>query len=49
MTHAGYVLAGWGSTLLVLGGYACWLVRRGRRLASAVLPGERRWSGSDAS
>lgn len=28
-----YVWAGYGVTLLGLGGYAVWVVRRGRRLA----------------
>ncbi len=43
MTHLGYLLAGWGAALLVLGAYALRLVRRGRALASRVPEGERRW------
>jgi heme exporter protein D len=44
MTHAGYVLGGWGITLLVLAAYSVRLVRRGRRLAARVPPSERRWT-----
>ena len=44
MTHAGYVAAGWIGTAVLIGGYAVALVRRGRRLARQVPPGERRWS-----
>ncbi|MCH2424585.1 MAG: hypothetical protein MK174_03350 [Acidimicrobiales bacterium] len=50
MTHAGYLVAGWGISLVVLGGYAFGLVRRGRRLAPRV-PGDGRrwidWPGAD--
>ena len=44
MTHAGYVAAGWGVSLAVLGLYALRTVRRGRALAAKVPPEERRWS-----
>ena len=44
MTHAGYVAAGWGISLAVLGAYALRTVRRGRSLAERVSPEERRWS-----
>ena len=50
MTHVGYLVAGWGISLFVLGGYAFGLVRRGRRLAPRVPVDGRRWidsSGSD--
>jgi hypothetical protein len=33
-----YVLAGYGITLLALGGYAARVIRRGRALARAVPP-----------
>ena len=44
MTHVGYVAAGWGIALAVLGGYAVWVLRRGRSLAERVPPEQRRWS-----
>ncbi len=44
MTHVGYVAAGWGISLAVLGGYAVRTLRRGRTLAAQVPPEERRWS-----
>ncbi|MEO7573530.1 MAG: hypothetical protein ABIX10_13940 [Acidimicrobiales bacterium] len=44
MTHVGYVAAGWGIALVVLGGYALRTLRRGRALATQVPPEERRWS-----
>lgn len=44
MTHAGYVLTGWGIALLALGGYAARTLRRGRALAEQVPPEARRWS-----
>ena len=50
MTHVGYLVAGWSISLVVLGGYAFGLVRRGRRLAPRVPVDGRRWidsSGSD--
>lgn len=44
MTHVGYVTAGWGISLAVLGAYAWRTVRRGRALSARVAPEERRWS-----
>jgi hypothetical protein len=44
MTDTGYVAAGWLSALGLVGGYALWVVRRGRRLSRQVPPEERRWS-----
>jgi hypothetical protein len=44
LTHAGYLVAGWGIGLGTLGLYALALVRRGRRLAAQVPPEDRRWS-----
>ena len=43
-THVGYLAAGWGISLAVLGAYAVRTVRRGRSLAARVPPEERRWS-----
>jgi len=43
MTHLGYLIAGWGISLAVLGGYALRVVRRGRRLGALVPEGHRRW------
>ena len=36
MTHLGYLIAGWGISLAVLGGYALRVVRRGRRLSVPI-------------
>lgn len=44
MTHVGYIAAGWGSALALLGGYALRTLRRERALAAQVPPEERRWS-----
>ena len=44
MTHAGYVAAGWGITLVVVAGYAARTILRGRALARRVPPEERRWT-----
>lgn len=49
MTHAGYVLTGWAVTTTVLGSYAWWLIRKGKRLAVLVPPEERRWSAPGGS
>ncbi len=43
-TYAGYLAAGWGISLAVLGGYAWITVRRGRARAALVPAKERRWS-----
>ncbi len=44
VTHVGYVTAGWSLPLLLLGGYALSVLRRGRRLSERVAPADRRWS-----
>ncbi len=43
-TDVGYLAAGWGISLAVLGGYAWITVRRGRSGAAQVPAEERRWS-----
>ncbi|MFN3216098.1 MAG: hypothetical protein ACE367_06350 [Acidimicrobiales bacterium] len=47
MTHAGYVFAGWGLGLAVIGLYAWSVIRRGRALSRHVPPQRRRWMTSD--
>ena len=47
MTHAGYVFAGWGLGLGVIGLYAWSVIRRGRALSRHVPPQRRRWMTSD--
>ena len=42
----GFVVAGYAITLAVLGGYAMWVLRKGRRLSRRVRPGERRWTST---
>ena len=49
MTHLGYLLVGWGTTLAVGGIYAASLLRRGRRLTARVPAGRRRWMTTDGS
>jgi hypothetical protein len=44
MTHVGYVAAGWGISLAVIGAYAARTIARGRALSRQVPPEERRWS-----
>jgi hypothetical protein len=44
MTHAGYIAVGWGGAAALIGGYAVWVLRRGRSLSRQVPPEERRWS-----
>ena len=46
MRYAEYVLSGYGLVLAAIGGYAAWIVRRGRALARRVPPDQRRWSQS---
>ena len=48
MTHLGYIIAGWGISLGVLGGYGLSVIRRGRAVAKLVPPDRRRWIDSDA-
>ena len=43
MTHLGYLIAGWGISLVVLGGYALRQVRLGRSLSADVPEDRRRW------
>lgn len=38
-----YVGITWVSTIVVLGGYAGWMLRRGRELSKRVPPERRRW------
>jgi len=52
MTHLGYLVAGWGIALFVLGMYGYRIVRRGRLLAGSVPEDQQRWltsSGDDGS
>jgi hypothetical protein len=44
MTHAGYIAAGWLAAGGLIGGYALFVLRRGRKLSRQVPPEERRWS-----
>jgi hypothetical protein len=44
--YAGYVLTGYGIVFGAVGGYAFWLVRRGRAAAQRVPAAKRRWSDS---
>ncbi|MEZ5165830.1 MAG: hypothetical protein R2695_04805 [Acidimicrobiales bacterium] len=43
MTHLGYLLVGWGVTVLAGGSYAAHLILRGRRLSARVPAARRRW------
>ncbi len=47
MTHVGYLVVGWGGTVLVLGGYALFLIMRGRTVAASVPVSRRRWMTSE--
>lgn len=49
MTHLGYLLVGWGTTLAVGGLYAASILRRGRRLTARVPADRRRWITADES
>jgi hypothetical protein len=40
----GYLVAGWGLSLLGVGGYVLRVVLRGRKLAQRVPPEDRRWT-----
>jgi heme exporter protein CcmD len=44
MTHVGYVATTWGATFALVGGYAAWVVAKGRKLSRQVPPEDRRWS-----
>lgn len=47
MTHVGYLVAGWGGSVTVLGAYAAYLIARGRMLSASVPPARRRWMSSE--
>lgn len=49
MTHVGYLIVGWGTTLAVGGLYAMSLLRRGRKLTARVPAERRRWMTADES
>jgi hypothetical protein len=38
-----FILGAWGVTVLIIGGYAVSVVRRGKRLSRQVPPEQRRW------
>jgi len=38
-----FILGAWGVTVLIIGGYAFSVVRRGKRLSRQVPPEQRRW------
>ena len=42
----GYAYAGWGVCAAAGAGYVAWLLQRGKRAASRVPEGKRRWSDS---
>jgi len=44
MSDGGYLAAGWGATIGLIGAYALITVRRGRRLSRRVPEGDRRWT-----
>jgi hypothetical protein len=44
MSDGGSLAAGWGATVVLIGGYALVTLRRGRRLSRRVPEGERRWT-----
>ena len=46
MNEWGYVIAGWVTVVAGLGGYATWVLMRGRRLSAQVAPDRRRWMES---
>ena len=47
MTHLGYLIVGWGTTLAVGALYTFTLLRRGRRLTARVPAERRRWMTAD--
>lgn len=47
MTHAGYLIAGWGIVGAVCAGYVVVMLRRARRLAGRVPPERARWMMAD--
>jgi hypothetical protein len=44
MTDGGFVAAAWVGAFVLVGGYALWTLRRGRKLSKRVPEGDRRWS-----
>jgi heme exporter protein CcmD len=40
----GYAVAAYAITFGTLGGYAAWILVRGRRMSARVAPERRRWS-----
>jgi hypothetical protein len=44
MSDGGYLAAGWGATIGLIGVYALVTLRRGRRLSRRVPEGDRRWT-----
>lgn len=44
MSDGGYLAAGWGATIALIGTYALVTLRRGRRLSRRVPAGDRRWT-----
>lgn len=49
MTHVGFLVAGWGITLVASAMYAVTVMRRAKRLAALVPPERIRWmTGDDA-
>lgn len=44
MSDGGYLAAGWGATIGLIGAYALVTLRRGRRLSRRVPEGDRRWT-----
>ncbi len=47
MSHVGYLIVGWGGSVVVLGAYALFLVMRGRAVAASVPIERRRWMTSE--
>ncbi len=47
MTHVGYLVAGWGVSLAVIGLYARYVITKGRELTPLVPADKRRWTQSD--
>ena len=47
MTHLGYLIVGWGTTLAVGALSSFTLLRRGRRMTARVPDGRRRWMTAD--
>jgi hypothetical protein len=46
MEFPGFVFGAWGAAALGLGGYAFYVLRRGRSLSKQVPTEKRRWSDS---